>query len=169
MTPLRSHQTSSAIPPNKRLKPVCVVYGASRRTGQCGSLKRSVELLAEPDWAFVTGCSAYASSGTVEHALVWNWRRDVLQTKTEQYHRSKRSVLKPVSRSSGWSTRHSFTPERTLGWPIRILETMAFVVLPIASGNVSELKFLAKAVRKHSGTCCTRSSPGPAAAASFSK
>ncbi|MFZ0859061.1 MAG: ABC transporter permease [Candidatus Sulfotelmatobacter sp.] len=81
------------------------------------------------------------------NALWWNWRRDVLKIREHN-----------IPDRKGWMETHLFVTEGgrglpllegSLGQPIKILETMALVVLLIACGNVTNL-LLAKAVRKHS-------------------
>jgi len=81
------------------------------------------------------------------NTLWWNWRRDVLKIREHN-----------IPERQGWLETHlSVTEggrgisllEGRLGQPIKILETMAMVVLLIACGNVTNL-LLAKAVRKHS-------------------
>jgi len=91
----------------------------------------------------VAGSQAEAQLNT----LWWNWRRDVLKAREHE-----------IADKKGWLETHLFLAdgargiplfEDTLGGPIKILETMAFVVLLIACANVTNL-LLAKAIRKHS-------------------
>jgi putative ABC transport system permease protein len=81
------------------------------------------------------------------NTLWWNWRRDVLRAKESNITDQKNWLETHLSVADG--ARGIPLLEGTLGRPIRILETMAFVVLLIACGNVTNL-LLAKAVRKHS-------------------
>jgi len=81
------------------------------------------------------------------NTLWWNWRRDVLKIREHN-----------IPDRQGWLETHLAVTdggrgmpllEGMLGQPIKILETMALVVLLIACGNVTNL-LLAKAVRKQS-------------------
>ena len=81
------------------------------------------------------------------NTLWWNWRRDVLKAKESNITDQKDWLATHLSVGDG--ARGIPLLEGTLGRPIRILEMMAFVVLLIACGNVTNL-LLAKAVRKHS-------------------
>ena len=91
------------------------------------------------------------------NTLWWNWRRDVLKAKESNITDQKDWLETHLSVADG--ARGIPLLEGTLGRPIRILETMAFVVLLIACGNVTNL-LLAKAVRKHFRACRTRRSRG---------
>jgi putative ABC transport system permease protein len=79
--------------------------------------------------------------------LWWNWRRDVLKIREHKIPDRKGWLETHLSVTEGG--RGIPLLEGRLGQPIKILETMALVVLLIACGNVTNL-LLAKAVRKHS-------------------
>jgi putative ABC transport system permease protein len=90
----------------------------------------------------VTGAQAEAQLNTIW----WNWRRDVFKAREHEIADQKGWLETHLSLTDGARGIPLF--EGTLGGPIRILEMMAFVVLLIACGNVTNL-LLAKAVRKH--------------------
>src|ERR1035441_8272898 len=91
----------------------------------------------------VTRAQAEAQLNT----LWWNWRRDVLKIREHNIPDRKSWMETHLSVSEGG--RGMPLLEGSLGQPIKVLETMALVVLLIACGNVTNL-LLAKAVRKHS-------------------
>jgi len=91
----------------------------------------------------VAGAQAEAQLNTIW----WNWRRDVFKAREHEIADQKGWLETHLSLTDGARGIPVF--EGTLGGPIRILEMMAFVVLLIACGNVTNL-LLAKAVRKHS-------------------
>ena len=81
------------------------------------------------------------------NARWWNWRRDVLKIREHKIPDKKGWLETHLTVTEGG--RGISLLEGRLGQPIKILETMALVVLMIACGNVTNL-LLAKAVRKHS-------------------
>ena len=81
------------------------------------------------------------------NTLWWNWRRDVLKIREHKIPDRKGWLETHLSVVEGG--RGMPLLEGTLGQPIKILETMALVVLLIACGNVTNL-LLAKAVHKQS-------------------
>ena len=81
------------------------------------------------------------------NTIWWNWRRDVLKIREHNIPDRKGWLETHLSVTDGG--RGMPLLEGKLGQPIKILETMALVVLLIACGNVTNL-LLAKAVRKHS-------------------
>jgi putative ABC transport system permease protein len=91
----------------------------------------------------VTRAQAEAQLNT----LWWNWRRDVLKIREHNIPDRKSWMETHLSVNEGG--RGMPLLEGSLGQPIKVLETMALVVLLIACGNVTNL-LLAKAVRKHS-------------------
>jgi putative ABC transport system permease protein len=111
------------------------------------------DVLSEPlnRWLNIVGRLAPGATRSQAEAqlntLWWNWRRDVLKIREHK-----------IPDRKGWLETHLAVTEGgrgipvlegTLGQPIKILETMALVVLLIACSNVTNL-LLAKAVRKHS-------------------
>lgn len=76
----------------------------------------------------------------------WNWRRDVLKTKSDSIDNQKDWLATHLSVIEGGRGIPLF--EGMFGEPLKILQAMALVVLLIACSNVTNL-LLAKAARKH--------------------
>jgi putative ABC transport system permease protein len=112
-----------------------------------------VELLSDPldRWMNLIGRVSPGIARTQVEAqlntLWWNWRCDVLKARGSNITDQKAWLETHLSVTSG--ARGIPLLEGKLGQPIKILETMAFVVLLIACGNVTNL-LLTKVVRKHS-------------------
>ena len=111
------------------------------------------DVLSEPlnRWLNIIGRLAPGSTRPQAEAqlntLWWNWRRDVLKVREHKIPDRKGWLETHLSVTEGG--RGIPLLEGRLGQPIKILETMALVVLLIACSNVTNL-LLAKAVRKHS-------------------
>lgn len=111
------------------------------------------DILADPlnRWLNVIGRLSPGSSRELAaaqlNAVWWNWRRDVLKIREHHIPDKKGWLETNLSLTDG--ARGIPLLEGSLGQPIKILETMALVVLLIACGNVTNL-LLAKAARKYS-------------------